>query len=45
MNYELFYWLYYEFSYIKGKLYDAQIGKYTIPNIDDIPQYLAKQPK
>jgi hypothetical protein len=34
-----------EFSYIKGKLYDAQTEKYTIPNIDDIPQYLAKQHK
>jgi len=34
-----------EFSYIKGKLYDAQAEKYTIPNIDDIPKYLAKRPK
>jgi hypothetical protein len=32
-----------EFSYIKGKLYDGQTEKYTIPNIDDIPEYLAKQ--
>ena len=31
-----------EFSYIKGKLYDTQTEKYTIPNIDDIPKYLAK---
>ncbi|MDR0332364.1 MAG: magnesium transporter [Dysgonamonadaceae bacterium] len=34
-----------EFSYIKGKLYDHQTEKYTIPNIDDIPKYLAKQHK
>jgi len=34
-----------EFSYIKGKLYDAQTEKYTIPNIDNIPKYLAKQHK
>jgi hypothetical protein len=34
-----------EFSYIKGKLYDTQTEKYTIPNIDDIPKYLAKQHK
>jgi len=31
-----------EFSYIKGKLYDTHTRKYTIPNIDDIPKYLAK---
>ena len=34
-----------EFSYIKGKLYDMQTRKYTIPNIDDIPKYLAEQNK
>ena len=34
-----------EFSYIKGKLYDMQTRKYTIPNIDDIPKYLAEQKK
>jgi len=34
-----------EFAYIKGKLYDPQTEKYIIPNIDDIPQYLAKQNK
>ena len=30
-------------SYIKGKLYDKQTRKYIIPNIDDIPKYLAEQ--
>ena len=30
-------------SYIKGKLYDNQTRKYIIPNIDDIPKYLAEQ--
>ena len=30
---------------IKGKLYDTQTRKYTIPNIDDIPKYLAQQDK
>jgi len=29
-------------SYIKGKLYDGQTRKYIIPNIDDIPKYLAE---
>ena len=28
-------------SYIKGKLYDTQIRKYIIPNMEDIPEYLA----
>lgn len=30
-----------EYSYIKGKLHDSQTKKHTIPNIDDIPKYLA----
>jgi hypothetical protein len=34
-----------EFSYIKGKLYDGQTEKYIIPNIDNIPKYLAEQNK
>lgn len=34
-----------EYSYIKGKLHDSQTKKHTIPNIDDIPRYLAKQNK
>ena len=34
-----------EFSYIKGKLHDSQSEKFTIPNIDNIPNYLAKQHK
>lgn len=34
-----------EYSYIKGKLHDSQTKKYTIPNIDDIPRYLAEQHK
>ena len=34
-----------EFSYIKGKLHDSQSEKFTISNIDDIPNYLAKQHK
>jgi len=32
-----------EYSYIKGKLHDSQTKKYIIPNIDDIPKYLAEQ--
>jgi hypothetical protein len=32
-----------EYSYIKGKLHDPQTKKHTIPNIDDIPKYLAEQ--
>ncbi len=31
-----------EYSSIKGKLYDTQTRKYIIPNIDDIPKYLAE---
>lgn len=31
-----------EDSTIKGKLYDTQTRKYIIPNIDDIPKYLAE---
>lgn len=34
-----------EDSTIKGKLYDGQTLKYIIPNIDDIPKYLAEQNK
>lgn len=34
-----------EYSYIKGKLHDSQTKKHTIPNIDDIPRYLAEQNK
>jgi hypothetical protein len=34
-----------ESSYIKGKLYDGQTEKYIIPNIDNVPKYLAKQNK
>ena len=34
-----------EYSSIKGKLYDTQTRKYIIPNIDDIPKYLAEQNK
>lgn len=34
-----------EDSTIKGKLYDGQTRKYIIPNIDDIPKYLAEQNK
>ncbi len=29
------------FSTIKGKLYDYQTQKYTIPNIGDIPKYMS----
>jgi hypothetical protein len=32
-----------EYSYIKGKLHDSQTKKHIIPNIDDIPKYLAEQ--
>lgn len=32
-----------EDSYIKGKLRDYQTEKYTIPNIEDIPKYMATQ--
>ena len=32
-----------ELSYIVGKLHDGQTKKYIIPNIDDIPKYLADQ--
>ena len=32
-----------ELSTIKGKLYDTQTRKYIIPNIVDIPKYLAEQ--
>jgi len=32
-----------EASTIKGKLYDSQTRKHIIPNIDDIPKYLAEQ--
>jgi hypothetical protein len=28
-------------SYVKGKLYDTQTRKHIIPNMDDIPEYLA----
>ena len=31
-----------EDSYIKGKLRDYQTEKYTIPNIEDIPKYMAE---
>lgn len=31
-----------EDSYIKGKLYTPQTRPYTIPNIDDIPGYMAR---
>lgn len=31
-----------EDSTIRGKLYDTQTRKYIIPNIDDIPKYLAE---
>ncbi len=34
-----------EYSYIKGKLHDYQTKKHIIPNIDDIPKYLAEQNK
>lgn len=34
-----------EYSYIKGKLHDSQTKRHTIPNIDDIPRYLAEQNK
>ena len=34
-----------EDSTIKGKLHDTQTRKYIIPNIDDIPKYLAEQSK
>lgn len=30
-------------STIKGKLYDYQTQKYTIPNIDDIPKYMSER--
>ena len=32
-----------ETSTIKGKLHDSQTRKHIIPNIDDIPKYLAEQ--
>ena len=32
-----------ETSTIKGKLHDSQARKHIIPNIDDIPKYLAEQ--
>lgn len=32
-----------EDSYIKGKLYSPQIRQFTIPNIADIPKYMAEQ--
>jgi hypothetical protein len=32
-----------EYSYIKGKLHDSQTKKHTIPNIEDIPAFLAEQ--
>lgn len=32
-----------EFSTIKGKLHDYQTEKYIIPNIDDIPKYMASK--
>ena len=32
-----------ESSYIKGKLYDSQTKTHIIPNIDDIPKFLAEQ--
>lgn len=31
------------FSTIKGKLYDFQTKKYTIPNIDDIPKFMSEK--
>jgi len=31
-----------EDSYIKGKLYSPQTRQFTIPNIDDIPGYMAE---
>ena len=31
-----------EDSYIKGKLRDYQTEKYAIPNIEDIPKYMAE---
>lgn len=34
-----------EYSYVKGKLHDYQTKKHIIPNIDDIPKYLAEQNK
>lgn len=30
-----------EGSYIKGKLYDRQTRKYTIPNIENLAEYMA----
>jgi hypothetical protein len=32
-----------EFSTIKGKLHDLQTKRFTIPNIDDIPKYMAEK--
>jgi len=34
-----------EYSYVKGKLHDYQTKKHIIPNIDDIPKYLAEHNK
>jgi hypothetical protein len=32
-----------EFSTIKGKLHDQQTRRFTIPNIDDIPKFMAEK--